>query len=94
MSNIRQLINSPPQEPIHDEEKKHPGKVGYQVLERTDPVRHNTLKHLYDRPITEGEEDRIDICQPETGAKRNKEQQRSKKIGDKVSDLIPPITHA
>ena len=90
-NNISQLTNPSPQEPIQDEEKEHPQKIGHQVLKRTNPMRHDTLNQFYDRPITKGEENRIDICWPETGAKRNKEQECSKKIGDKMDDLIPPI---
>ena len=44
--NMRQLIVPSPHEPIQDKEKDHPEKIGPQVCERTDPVRHNPLDQL------------------------------------------------
>ena len=91
--NIRQLIKLPPQEPIQDEEKKHPRKIGRHVFERTDPVRYDALNQLNDRSIAKGKEHRRDIGVFEAAPKGDREQECSKKIGDKVGDLIPSFPH-
>jgi len=54
-------------------------------------VRHNALDQLDECPIAEGKKHRIDIGLFESCAKGDIEQERRKKIGDKVGCLIPPL---